>query len=652
MAGSAQIGALRVSLSIDSAEFQAGAKRAQSTLAGLQSSIKSFSGAFIAAFSSGALAGLGIAIKSSINHMDELNKSAQKMGFPVAELSSWEYAAKLADVSLGDLEASVSKFDKALNKIAAGEKSGAGNALRAIGVSATDANGKLKPTPAILSEIADKFASYRDGATKTALAIELFGKSGAQMIPLLNAGASGIQEATAEAERFGIVVNQEAAAAAEQFNDNLTRLEAAGGGLVNRIAQELVPELGHLTDEMVSVAAQGEVVTQVSEGISAVMSEVARFVIEASSAWAELTTWANAAGASFAALKNGDISGAASAWTDAATKVNEIWADTERRVNSVMEGGVQSVNYLGKGDFPSEKKDAPSFVTGTGGGKNKSKKPRTPKMDEYQEVLRDQEAELRNIGKSNLTIAINNRLRDAGVTAMSKAGLVIAANETKIYRLTKAEEMEAEASAWAIERQSELFDAKMSIASMGVDTFEQWAIEGQSLKESLADLTKQLARMAIQATLLGEGPLANLFGTASGQGLFGSMFNSGVHPLYGGKAGGGGFLSGIGKLFGFADGGSFNVGGSGGIDSQLVAFRASPNERVTVTKPDQNWRSGGTSVTIIDQRTNAPPVQQQRGSDGSMRFVIRDAMRAEIASGSMDAAQRERHGLVPAKVKR
>jgi archaellum component FlaC len=55
-------------------------------------------------------------------------------------------------------------------------------------------------------------------------------------------------------------------------------------------------------------------------------------------------------------------------------------------------------------------------------------------------------------------------------------------------------------------------------------------------------------------------------------------------------------LMAIPKLFGFADGGSFVVGGTGGIDSQTVAFKASPNERVTITKPGQD--SGGGGVTL------------------------------------------------------
>ncbi len=78
----------------------------------------------------------------------------------------------------------------------------------------------------------------------------------------------------------------------------------------------------------------------------------------------------------------------------------------------------------------------------------------------------------------------------------------------------------------------------------------------------------------------------------------------------GSRAGSGGFLGslfgglfGAGSLFGFANGGQFKVGGSGGTDSQLVAFRASPNETVTVTRPDQ--RMGGASIVInnsIDAR--------------------------------------------------
>lgn len=84
-------------------------------------------------------------------------------------------------------------------------------------------------------------------------------------------------------------------------------------------------------------------------------------------------------------------------------------------------------------------------------------------------------------------------------------------------------------------------------------------------------------------------------------GLFKSIgtqfLQSGISGLSG-MGGGLGFLGKmIGGMFGFRSGGSFQVGGSGGVDSQLVAFKASPNERVSITKPGQEL-SGGGSISV------------------------------------------------------
>jgi phage-related protein len=80
------------------------------------------------------------------------------------------------------------------------------------------------------------------------------------------------------------------------------------------------------------------------------------------------------------------------------------------------------------------------------------------------------------------------------------------------------------------------------------------------------------------------------------------LANNAIKSLFGGiGGGGGGFLGSLfGGLMGFANGGSFQVGGAGGVDSQLVAFKASPNERVSVTKPGQSDGMGTGGVSRIE----------------------------------------------------
>ena len=69
----------------------------------------------------------------------------------------------------------------------------------------------------------------------------------------------------------------------------------------------------------------------------------------------------------------------------------------------------------------------------------------------------------------------------------------------------------------------------------------------------------------------------------------------------------------VGSLFGFAQGGSFNVGGSGGTDSQLVAFRATPGERVSVSTPAQQ-KSGRSIVVHQSVTVNASQLTQDQAA--------------------------------------
>ncbi len=77
---------------------------------------------------------------------------------------------------------------------------GPAKVFNALGVSVTDANGRLREGNAVFADLADRFSRMEDGSTKTALAIQIFGESGADLIPLLNAGADGLARMADESD--------------------------------------------------------------------------------------------------------------------------------------------------------------------------------------------------------------------------------------------------------------------------------------------------------------------------------------------------------------------------------------------------------------------------------------------------------------------
>jgi hypothetical protein len=193
-----------------------------------------------------ALAGagsIGLLIKSQIDAADSAGKMAQKVGISVESFSALKYAMEISEVS-------VETFEKAMRKLAVGmvdAQSGTGEArvaFRAMGIDVESAAGKLKKGDDILLEIADSFKAMDSGANKAALASKLFGERiGTQLIPFLDLGRAGIEELKKEAERLGVVFSTEAAKAADEFNDNLTRLSNVMKGIAIDIGGPLVKAL-------------------------------------------------------------------------------------------------------------------------------------------------------------------------------------------------------------------------------------------------------------------------------------------------------------------------------------------------------------------------------------------------------------------------
>jgi hypothetical protein len=160
-------------------------------------------------------------------------EGAQSAGLSVEAYGRLSYAFKQSGVDAAQAQ----KLFIALNDAQAGTSTEAQKtraAIQGLGVSFTKLGDGSTDTERLLSDLADKFQKMPDGAQKSAIAAEIFGKRiGSKLIPFLNEGRAGIARLTAEAQRMGVVFNKDTAAASDQFGDSLDKLLSSFAGLRN-----------------------------------------------------------------------------------------------------------------------------------------------------------------------------------------------------------------------------------------------------------------------------------------------------------------------------------------------------------------------------------------------------------------------------------
>ena len=184
---------------------------------------------------SAIVGGLTAVIKKSIDAGDELFNLQAKTGVAANALIGIGNAAKLADVDVGTLGKGLNKLSVNLVKAAEGDEKLA-SAFKRLGVDVKDASGQVVPADKALKQISDRFADMPDGAQKAAAAVALFGKSGTDLIPLLNEGAASM-------EKFTYKVGEDFAARSDLFNDTITELGIKTQGFGLELTDALLPAL-------------------------------------------------------------------------------------------------------------------------------------------------------------------------------------------------------------------------------------------------------------------------------------------------------------------------------------------------------------------------------------------------------------------------
>ena len=269
------LGSLVVKLALDHAEYTQGidrtsqealkfAKNVQGNFDQAGESTKQFL-SNVATGAAGAIAsvvGLNAAftkINDSILSLDRLDEAAQKTGSSIQDLSRIQQVAKSFGDAFDPIEQGITRLAKGLAEFK-DPTNDAIRALNAIGVSAKDSNGQLRTAGDVYIDVAKSLQQYRDGAEKTAVATALFGKNGAELLPMLNNLASGIDHVKGVSEKHTQI--------AAEYNDRVAQSKAAVNSFYKAIAIELLPSLNN-TLKAVNEAGSG------FGGFSGVVSSVA-----------------------------------------------------------------------------------------------------------------------------------------------------------------------------------------------------------------------------------------------------------------------------------------------------------------------------------------------------------------------------------------
>lgn len=183
---------------------------------------------------------------SQIAKLESLADMAETTGIAVESLSALARVARIGGNDISLVETAAVRLSKALSG-ADDEAKGAAHALDTLGLSQRQL--QQMDTAAAMKLVADRLNDYASGAGKVALVMDLFGRSGAQLLPLL-------RDLAEEHALVGKVTTAQAEEA-RRYEENMRKLEASAGQLAKTLAVTLLPALTSATEGLLKFTKPG-----------------------------------------------------------------------------------------------------------------------------------------------------------------------------------------------------------------------------------------------------------------------------------------------------------------------------------------------------------------------------------------------------------
>ena len=245
---------------------EAGLKKITASAEGAKSALGKMKNDLMAIGAGAGVVGIGAKLaKEAIQWDVAVKKLSGITGATAKETSELLAVANYMGVAMEDSAGAFAKFSK--NVGAAKEKM---EVARAEGKLGTDIFSKLgytlediqgKNTVEVFKMIQERLRGMKDGAEKTRVEMELFGRTGYQMHAMLNMSAEQMDKVAERAKAMGLIIDDETAAKSAKLNRELKDLENTGKRLAVSIGHELVPVFNDYAKGVLDVAKEFESMT-------------------------------------------------------------------------------------------------------------------------------------------------------------------------------------------------------------------------------------------------------------------------------------------------------------------------------------------------------------------------------------------------------
>jgi hypothetical protein len=181
------------------------------------------------------------------NYGGSIYDASQITGLTAETLTSLKFAAEQSSISFDALKMSMVRQARFAYEAATGNEEMA-EGFDALGISITDTNGQLKDAQTLFMETADALSRISNPTQRTALAMKVFGRGAAQILPLLREGSAGMRQMEQRARELGLVMSQETSAALDYYGDRVDAAKEATANAWRRIGGVVLPIIAEMKE--------------------------------------------------------------------------------------------------------------------------------------------------------------------------------------------------------------------------------------------------------------------------------------------------------------------------------------------------------------------------------------------------------------------